>query len=90
MGHRYEYTWEVVEHQPPNRMTIESTSGPFPTTLAYQLSDRDSGTWLEFSVKGRPTGLLRLMEPMIDRTTQANLDRGFARLKDVLETGTAA
>ena len=29
-----EYTWEVTEHEPPSRMTIESTSGPFPTTLA--------------------------------------------------------
>ncbi len=87
MGRQYEYTWEVVEHQPPNRMTIESTSGPFPTTLAYQLSGREGGTLVEFSVTGRPGGLLRVLEPLIARNTQANLDRGFARLKDILETG---
>ena len=87
MGREYEYTWDVVEHQPPNRMTIESTSGPFPTTLAYQLSGREGGTLVEFSVTGRPGGLLRVLEPLIARNTQANLDRGFARLKDILETG---
>ena len=86
MGREYVYTWEVVEHQPPSRMTIESTSGPFPTTLAYQLSEREGMTAVDFSVSGRPTGMLRLFEPLIARNTQRNLDRGFARLKGLLET----
>jgi carbon monoxide dehydrogenase subunit G len=87
MGREYVYTWEVVEHQPPSRMTIESTSGPFPTTLAYLLAERDGGTAVDFSVSGRPSGPLRLLEPLIARNTQQNLDQGFARLKQVLETG---
>ena len=87
MGREYEYTWEVVEHEPPSRMTIESTSGPFPTTLAYRLAERDGATRVDFSVTGRPGGLLRLFQPLIARTTQANLDRGFPRLKQVLESG---
>jgi uncharacterized protein YndB with AHSA1/START domain len=86
MGREYVYTWEVVEHQPPSQMTIESTSGPFPTTLAYQLSEREGMTAVDFSVSGRPTGMLRLVEPLIARNTQTNLDRGFARLKQLLET----
>jgi carbon monoxide dehydrogenase subunit G len=90
MGREYVYTWEVVEHQPPTRMTIESTSGPFPTTLAYKLSERKGATAVDFSISGRPGGLLRLFEPLIARSTQKNLDRGFARLKQVLETGTAS
>jgi carbon monoxide dehydrogenase subunit G len=90
MGREYVYTWEVVEHRPPTRMTIESTSGPCPTTLAYELSERDGMTTVDFSVTGRPSGLLRLLEPMIARTTQKNLDRGFTRLKEVLETGTGS
>ena len=39
-----------------------------------------------FAVSGRPNGLLRLLQPLIARNTQANLDRGFARLKELLET----
>jgi carbon monoxide dehydrogenase subunit G len=87
MGREYVYTWEVVRHDPPNAMTIESTSGPFSTTLAYELESREDETSVEFAVTGRPTGLLRLFEPMIARTTQKNLDRGFERLKHLLETG---
>jgi hypothetical protein len=30
---------------------------------------------------------LRLIQPLIARTTQHNLDEGFARLKGVLEAG---
>ena len=88
MGREYVYTWSVVEHEPPNRMTIESTAGPFPTTLAYELSEQDGATRLDFSVTGRPKGPLRLFQPLIARNTQKNLDHGFARLKRLLETGT--
>jgi carbon monoxide dehydrogenase subunit G len=89
MGRDYEYTWEVVEHRAPDRMTIASTSGPFPTTLAYKLDDQAGDTLVEFAVTGEPTGLLRLLEPLIARNTQKSLRRGFPRLKQLLETGTA-
>jgi uncharacterized protein YndB with AHSA1/START domain len=85
MGRRLVYTWEVTEHAPPERMTIESTSGPFPTTLAYRLAERDGGTAVDFSVTGRPSGAMRLAQPLIARGIQKNLDRGFARLRRVLE-----
>ncbi len=88
MGREHVYTWEVVEHRPPSRMTIESTSGPFPTTLSCELSQREGATAVDLSVSGRPSGLLRLFEPLIARNTQKNLDRGIARLKQVLEAST--
>jgi carbon monoxide dehydrogenase subunit G len=90
MGRDYEINWEVVEHQPPDRMTIESTSGPMSTTLAYRLDARNGGTSVQFSVTGRPAGALRLLQPLIARNTQRNLDRGFARLKELLESGAVA
>lgn len=47
MGREYEYTWEVAKHEPPNRMAIRSTRGPFPTTLACRLAARDEGTFVD-------------------------------------------
>jgi len=41
-------------------------------------------------VTGRPSGLLGVCEPLIARTTQKNLDRGFTRPKQVPETGAAS
>jgi carbon monoxide dehydrogenase subunit G len=90
MGRDYEIDWEVVEHEPPAHQRIESTSGPFSTTLVYELSGDFEATSVHFSVTGRPTGALRLMQPLIARATQRNLDRGFARLKEVLEARAGA
>ena len=90
MGREYLLTWEIVEHDPPIRQTIQSTSGPFATTLAYRLSPQGDGTLVEFSVTGRPGGTLRMLQPLLARNTQRNLDRGFPRLKRLLETGSAS
>jgi carbon monoxide dehydrogenase subunit G len=86
MGREYVYTWEVVEHDPPNHMVIESTSGPFPTTLTFDVTGGDGDTRVDFAVRGCPSGMMRLLEPLIARNTQSNLDRGFPHLKRVLES----
>lgn len=88
MGRDYEIDWEIVEHEPPTRQRIESTSGPFSTTLRYELTGDSEATSVRFSVTGRPTGLMRSMQPLIARTTQRNLDVAFTRLKEVLERRT--
>ena len=41
MGREYEYTWKIVEHDPPTRMAVDSTSGPFPTTLVFEFTGED-------------------------------------------------
>src|SRR4051812_10637112 len=87
MGREYEIDWEIVEHEPPSRQRIESTSGPFSTTLVYDLAGDGGGTSGRFSGTGRPAGLMRLMQPLIAGTSQRNIDRAFARLKLVLEGG---
>ena len=86
MGREYQYDWRITEHEPPRRVTVESTSGPFPTTLVFDLGEQGAGTLVEFAVTGRPGGALRLLQPLIARNTQQNLDRGFPRLKEVLES----
>lgn len=90
MGRTIEYTWKVTEHQPPSRMVIESTSGPFPTTLTYQLSTSEGGTRVEFSITGRPGGIMRVLQQLLARQAQGNLDRAFPRLKRLLEGTPAA
>src|SRR5215208_2967570 len=85
MGRDYVLDWRIAEHEPPRRQTIESTAGPFPTTLRYELTPVDGGTRVDFAVTGAPTGALRVLQPLIARTTRRNLDRGFPRLKEMLE-----
>jgi carbon monoxide dehydrogenase subunit G len=86
-GSKRQLDWKITEHDPPTHQTIESTSGPFPTTLEYRLAPSGQGTSVSFSVTGDPSGLMRLLQPLVARTVQANLDSGFPRLKRLLETG---
>ena len=65
MGRRYQYDWKVTRYQRPQRMTIESTSGPLPTTLEYHLVEREDGTEVRFTVTGQPTGVMRLLQPVL-------------------------
>lgn len=87
MGREYTYTWVVTDHQVPNRMTIESVTGPLPTTLQFVVSGDDRSSTIEFTVTGRPTGMMRLLQPIVARSTQRNLTRNFARLAPLLEAG---
>jgi uncharacterized membrane protein len=90
MGREYQYAWRITEHEPPNEMTVESTSGPFPTTLVFSFNAEQGGTRVEASVTGRPGGLMRLFQSKIARATQQNLDRAYPRLKQLMESGAAA
>jgi hypothetical protein len=85
MGREQRYEWRITEHEAPARVGVESTSGPFPTTLRFDLAEDRDGTQLEFTITGRPSGALRLLEPLIARRVGAGLERNFANLKDVLE-----
>jgi hypothetical protein len=64
MGREYEYTWKIVQHDPPKRMAVESTSGPFPTTLDFEFTGRDGETDVTATVTSWPTGLMRLFQPV--------------------------
>ena len=86
MGRELEYLWEIVEHDPPRRVRVESTAGPFPTTLDWEVSEHPEGSRATFSITGTPGGAMRLMQPLIARNTARNLARAFPRLKEVLES----
>jgi len=89
MGRDYELDWKITEHRPPTRQVVESTAGPFPTTLVWELVEQGDSTVAVFTITGSPGGALRLMQPLIARSSQRNLDRGFPRLKRLLESGSA-
>jgi uncharacterized protein YndB with AHSA1/START domain len=86
MGRELEYLWEIVEHDPPSRVRVESTAGPFPTTLVWEVGEHPEGSRATFAVTGHPGGAMRLLQPLIARNTAKNLERSFPRLKEVLES----
>jgi uncharacterized membrane protein len=86
LGRRLEYTYEVVELVPRERLVMRTAQGPFPmeTTYSWEPTGPQS-TRMALRNRGQPTGFSRLaglvMAPAVRRANRKDL----AALKAVLE-----
>lgn len=85
MGREIHSELEVTEFDPPRRLTLKTLKGPVRFTVDHQLAEADGGTRLKIVVEGKAGRLMKLGEPMLARTAEAELRKDFARLKDLLE-----
>jgi uncharacterized protein YndB with AHSA1/START domain len=85
MGREVDFDWRVIEFEPPLRMAIVSTAGLLPTSLTIDFSTSGSLCHVRATIDGRPTGMLRIVEPMIVETVRSTLADGLARARALLE-----
>lgn len=92
LGRRLEYTYELVELDPGERLVMSTQQGPFPmeTTYIWEAVD-DRSTTMTLRNRGEPTGFSKvsaaIMEPAMKRANRKDL----ANLKRILENpGTSA
>ncbi|MFL5920796.1 MAG: SRPBCC family protein [Gaiellaceae bacterium] len=85
MGREIHSELEVTEFDPPRRLTLKTLKGPVRFTVDHQLAEADGGTRLKIVAEGKAGRLMKLGEPMLARTAEAELRKDFARLKDLLE-----
>jgi len=62
----------------------QGVKGPFGRWGSYLLEPAPGGTRLTFALSATPTGLAKLMTPMVAKTMRAEVTQ-LGRLKDVLE-----
>jgi carbon monoxide dehydrogenase subunit G len=91
MGRELEHELEVVAFDPPSRLTLCSLGGPVKLTIDHELAAVGDGTRVTVSLTGEAGTLMKLAEPMLARTAEAELRRDFQQLKELLEgdTGTS-
>ena len=71
--------------RPARRLTLRSLGGPVKLTIDHELAAVDGGTRLTVVASGKAGSLMKLAEPMIARTAEAELRGDFERLKELLE-----
>jgi hypothetical protein len=85
LGRTLEYTYEVHEYEPLERLVQGTTSGPFAMETTYTWADAPGGTVMTLRNRGEPEGVMRMLggilEPAMRRANRADL----ARLKALLE-----
>jgi carbon monoxide dehydrogenase subunit G len=59
--------------------------GPLRFTVDHQLAEADGSTRMRVVAEGKAGGFMKLGQPMLARTAEAELRKDFERLKELLE-----
>lgn len=86
LGRRLEYTYELVELVPGERLVMRTAQGPFAMETTYAWSDAGPGrTRMSLRNRGEPSGFASVAAPlMAGAMKRANL-KDLAALKALLE-----
>jgi uncharacterized protein YndB with AHSA1/START domain len=83
-GRRVPADYEITAFEPDRRMAFRAIAGPVRPEGFYELQPVDGGTRVTFSLRCSPSGLAKLMTPMVARTIRAEVAQ-LNRLREVLE-----
>ena len=86
LGRRMAYTYEVVEHEPGERLVMRTADGPFPMETTYMWIDGPGGSAImALRNRGEPAGFSAIASPMMAAGIRRNNRGDLRRLKQVLE-----
>ena len=86
LGRRMAYTYEVVEHEPGERLVMRTADGPFPMETTYMWVDGPAGsTVMALRNRGEPAGFSAIASPMMAAGIRRSNRGDLERLKQVLE-----
>jgi len=77
---------EVSAYEPGARFGLRMVEGPLPVHADLTFAPNDSGTVLRFRAFGQPTGAMRLLQPVLQRTLRRQFTEHCQNLKRILET----
>lgn len=85
LGRTLEYTYEVVELVPTDRLVMSMASGPFAMETSYRWEDTALGTRMTLRNRGQPEGYLRMLGGVVAAAMRRANRADLARLKALLE-----
>ena len=86
LGRRLEYTYEIAELIPDERLVMRTSEGPFPMETIYTWEAvTESSTRMTLRNRGRPTGFSVLMKPLMVFMMRRANRKDLKRLKHLLE-----
>ncbi len=86
LGRRLEYTYEVAELVPRERLVMRTSEGPFPMETTYTWTDEGAhSTRMTLRNRGEPSGFASVGAPVMTRAMKRANAKDLARLKQTLE-----
>jgi uncharacterized membrane protein len=86
LGRRLEYTYDVTELVPGERLVMRTANGPFPMETTYTWADAPGGTRMTLRNRGEPAGFSKVAAPMLAAAMRRANRKDLERLKNLLET----
>jgi len=86
LGRTLEYTYEVLEHEPLERLVMGMRDGPFAMETTYTWADTDGGTRMTLRNRGEPEGAMRMVGGVLEAAMRRANRADLARLKALLES----
>jgi uncharacterized membrane protein len=86
LGRKLEYTYQVEELVPGERMRMRTAEGPFPMETTYTWEPAAAGaTRMTLRNRGEPAGFFRVLAPMMATAMRRANQEDLVRLKALLE-----
>jgi len=86
LGRTLEYTYEIVEFVPGQRLVMRTAEGPFPMETSYVwTSTAASDTHMTLHNRGEPTGFSKFVAPFMAAAMRRANRKDLRRLKEILE-----
>lgn len=87
MGRRLEYTYELAELVPNERLVMRTEQGPFPMETTYTFSPAGEGkTRMTLRNRGEPSGFGKLMSVFMAPAMRRATTKDLAKIKAILES----
>jgi uncharacterized protein YndB with AHSA1/START domain len=87
LGRRLEYTYEIRDYTPGERLVMSTAQGPFPMETTYTWADAPSGgTRMTLRNRGEPAGFARVGASMMARSMRKANRKDLEQLKRLLES----
>jgi uncharacterized protein YndB with AHSA1/START domain len=86
MRRRFEYTYEIIELVPGERLVMRTSTGSLPMETTYTWETAPAGaTRMTLRNRGEPSGFAKIGAPMLTRAMRKATAKDLERLKELLE-----